>query len=141
MKILAVWLLLSSLAVAQSFHQINITWTNPNSAANAWPNCNFASGPKNVCVEGFTLSDVTNPQAPVVIAPTCTATVTTGCLSPLATSFIIAPLPPAGNYTYALIANGLGAAGTPANSTAVTVSVGVPSPSPDFPHALSVTLQ
>jgi hypothetical protein len=137
MKLLPILLLLSGLAGAQSFHQINVTWTNPNSAsANGWPNCVFTSGPQNMCVEGFTLS-----EGSTVIATTCTATVTTGCLSALATSFIITPLPAAGNHTYSLVANGLNQTGGPAPSTAATVTVGVPSSSPNPPSAIGATLQ
>jgi hypothetical protein len=120
---------------AQAFKQITLSWTNPNSPANGWPNCAFTATPPvaTICVQGFTLTDITTPTAPVVLQPTC--------LGPASTSFVIAPLPSVGSHTYSLVTNGLGSTGAANNSAPSTVTVSVPAPSPSGPSSIIAIFQ
>lgn len=129
-------------AHAQSFHQITLAWSNPNSAASGWPPCAFATSPKTTCIQGFTVEDLTSTSTPVVLAPSCTVTVTASCLSPTSTSFVITPLPAAGSHIYAVIVNGIGPTGSADNSAPATIVVGVTTQTPPSPTpTVSATFQ
>lgn len=137
--LLAMFVATTLAASAQAFNNVTITWSpNPLNVTDGWPNCNFASNPLDICVEGYTVTEVTNattglPTAPVVLASACTATVTTNCLSASATSFVVTPLPTPVPHTYTIVTNGLNATGGADPSAAATVTVTVPTPSPLAP--------
>jgi hypothetical protein len=137
-------LVLCSIASAQSFHQLTINWTNPNSlATNGWQPCAFTATPPiaTVCVQGFTLEDTTIGASPVVLSPSCSATVTTNCLSPASTSFVVTPLPAVGSHSYALVTNGLNSTGAALNSTPANVTVQVPTASPSPTPLITIVIQ
>lgn len=101
---------LTSLAQTGS---VNFTWNgngNPN-----LPAC--SASVTSACLTTFTLSDITNASAPVVVSSAIAST---------ATTYSLTPLPAVGSHTYSLIISGKDQSGGAISSTPVTTTVVVP---------------
>ena len=65
--LLAILTLATQLAsAAQSLSSVTFNWSSSNGSSDGWPNCGATV--TTICVNGYTLTDVTESASPVVIS-------------------------------------------------------------------------
>jgi hypothetical protein len=101
--------------------EVQLSWVSGNPGV---PSCPATS--PSACVSGYTISLITNPDAPVVLSST---------ISPTATSYTytVPPLTAAGNEIFGIVANAYNSAGTAVTSSQATTTVSVPAVPPNPP--------
>jgi hypothetical protein len=113
----SLWLLLLIAFPASAQTSLVFTWGPNPSNAFIWRPC--SKSVKKLCRTGYTLTDVTATEAPVVISST---------ISQDATNYAIVPLPSPGLHTYSLVINAKDSMAKAVHSDPATVTVTIPKP-------------
>lgn len=122
LKISALFLL--SMAVGMAFGQTSIIFSWTGTGNPGIPACSATV--TTSCISGFTISDVTNAGAPVVLNSAIPATALTW-------TYTVPPLTAAATHTYGLATNAKDSGGSVESSAQVTAMIAVPAVPPNPP--------